>query len=150
MNSGVVPLVSAWSTAALALRSNRAHSTWPFWMPTSCVSAAGQNGEYAKPDGTLFSEVAKVELKVDQDDPVLTLSVERVTPTAVSGGCAGLGDAVDSDYIKTVRITSTLLSEFWGRDISIEACVLIPEGFHDPKHKDATYPIAIAHGEWLG
>ena len=74
--------------------------------------------------------------------------LDRYTPRATSAGCAGLGDGVDSEWIKTVRIKSELLSAFWGRDIQIEACVLIPMGFYDEEHKDARYPIAIAHGHY--
>lgn len=62
-------------------------------------------------------------------DGVLELSLDHVVPdsTPASPGCAGLGDGVDTDYMKTVRMNSTLLTEFWNRPIELEACVLLPE-----------------------
>ena len=96
----------------------------PTWLPKTCVSAGGANGQYAKPDGTLFSAV--VEVTALSPASSVHLSLDRVTPKAVSPGCAGLGDGVDSDWVKTVRVTSPLLSEFWKREIQLEACVLVP------------------------
>jgi hypothetical protein len=119
----------------------------PTWMPASCVSNGGANGEYAKPDGTLFSSV----VEVSQLGPLssVAISLEHVTPAAVSPGCAGLGDGVDSDWIKTVRLTSPLLSAFWHRDIQLEACVLVPLGWNDTDmHDDARYPLVVAHGHY--
>ena len=97
-------------------------------MPATCVSAGGENGEYAKPDGTLFSSVQRVSFAAGEDSTV-SLSLDDVVPKAESPGCAGLGDGVDSDFIKTVRIKSKMLTEFWGRTMTVEACVLIPGGF---------------------
>jgi len=115
------------------------------WLPATCVSAGGLNGEYAKPDGTLFSAVVQVEVRKGSREQV-RLSMDRVTPKAESPGCAGLGDGVDSDWIKTVRVRSSLLSDWWGRDITLEACVLLPEGFDD--HPDARYPLVVAQGHY--
>ena len=33
-----------------------------------------------------------------------------------------------SDWIKTVAVNSSRLAEFWGRDVQLEACVLLPAG----------------------
>lgn len=74
------------------------------------------------------------------------LTLDNTQPKASSPGCAGLGDGVESDWVKTVRVNSTLLGDFWGEPIQLEACVLIPDGFDD--HPDATYPLAIAHGHY--
>lgn len=119
-------------------------------FPVSCVSAGGANGEYAKPDGTPYSPVDKVTIPVQNStNSIVTVDLSLVTPRAMSPGCAGRGDGVDSDWIKTVRIESTLLSEFWGRSISLEACVLVPLGWDDQEsHADATYPLVIAHGHY--
>ena len=56
------------------------------------------------------------------------ISLDNVTPPAVSPGCAGLGDGVDSDWIKTVRVESALLGDFWQRPVTLEACVLVRGG----------------------
>eukprot|EP00928_Gymnodinium_smaydae_P072961 TRINITY_DN56233_c0_g1_i1.p1 TRINITY_DN56233_c0_g1~~TRINITY_DN56233_c0_g1_i1.p1 ORF type:complete len:618 (+),score=54.39 TRINITY_DN56233_c0_g1_i1:196-2049(+) len=116
----------------------------PTWLPVSCVSKAGQNGVYAKPDGTLLSRVVKGRLS----DGIIDISLVDQVPdsTPKSPGCAGLGDAVDSEWVKTVRINSSLLSTFWNRPIELEACVLLPMGFDT--HPDAKYPLVVAHGHY--
>lgn len=114
------------------------------WMPTSCVSSQGNDGMYEKPDGTLYSDVMVIDYTSYSS---VDMSLNRVIPAAVSDGCAGLGDGVDSDWIKTVRITSDLLSNFWNRDIQLEACVLVPPGWND-SYSDATYPLVVAHGHY--
>ena len=112
------------------------------WMPASCVSSAGANGEYAKPDGTLLSSVEEVEFTQAMD---LALTLDRVTPPAQSPGCAGLGDGINSDWIKTVRVSSSLLGAFWQREITLEACVLVPLGWNT---SGAEFPLVVAHGHY--
>lgn len=117
----------------------------PTWLPTSCVSKAGANGQYAKPDGTLLSGVVQVDLKAQ--GPV-RITLDRMVPDSTPGspGCAGLGDGVDSRWVRTVRINSSLLERFWGRPMQLEACVLLPWGFEE--HPDARYPLVLAHGHY--
>ena len=74
-------------------------------MP-GCACAGGANGAYAKLDGTPYSDVVKLGARQDEEEVALELS--NATPAAVSPGCAGLGDGVDSDSIKTVRVPSAL------------------------------------------
>ncbi len=124
------------------------------WLPTACVSNGGENGKYAKPAGTRYSNIASITLPSAMNDvnnvqaysvpDILVLSEE--TPDFPSPGCAGLGDGVDSKYIKTLRIKSQRLSKFWKKEISLEACVLLPFGFDE--HPTARYPIAISHGHY--
>ncbi|GMH81152.1 hypothetical protein TrST_g11754 [Triparma strigata] len=115
----------------------------PTFMPTSCVSKDGSNGSYEKPDGTVHSK----PIEWNGEDS-LELVLEAVIPdsTPASPGCAGLGDGVDSDDIKTVRIKSTMLSEFYNETIELEACVLLPFGFSD--HPEARYPLVLANGHY--
>ena len=40
------------------------------WMPATCVSAGGANGAYAKPDGTPYSDVVKLELHGKDEEEV--------------------------------------------------------------------------------
>ena len=54
--------------------------------------------------------------------------------------------AEDSEYIKHVRIRSDMLSEFWGRDMYLQANVLVPHGF-DPNSSDR-YPLMVFHGHF--
>ena len=117
----------------------------PTFLPDSCVSKDGSNGAYEKPDGTIYSKPV-----VWQFGTPLSLTLTEVIPdsTPSSRGCAGLGDGVDSAWIKTVRIQSSALSKFYknSTDPTLEACVLLPYGFDD--HPDAKYPLVLANGHY--
>ena len=52
----------------------------------------------------------------------------------------------DSKYIKHVKIKSEMLSKFWGRDMFLQANVLVPHNF-DKKSK-VKYPLMIFHGHF--
>jgi hypothetical protein len=116
-------------------------------LPTSCVSDAGGDGAYGSPPGTLFSDVLRYVL-VEPGGTVgpVALTLAHEVPKARSPGCSGTG--ADTAWIKTVTVESALLTRFWGTPISLEACVLLPWGFHD--HPTARYPLVIAHGHYSG
>ncbi len=52
----------------------------------------------------------------------------------------------ETKYVKYVRVRSTLLSKFWGRDMFLGAWVLLPWGYDD--HPEARYPLVINHGHF--
>lgn len=117
----------------------------------SCV-ANGEDGTYGPPPGTLFSKPQKetisslrglskqvIEILIDQEDGVEEAASKEIP------GCAGLG-MENSEYIRTLRVNSTLLGEFWGQDVILEACILLPYGFDD--HPEAKYPLMIGHGHY--
>ncbi|KAJ3316201.1 hypothetical protein HDU76_001990, partial [Blyttiomyces sp. JEL0837] len=54
----------------------------------------------------------------------------------------------ETDYIKRVTIRSERLSKFWNTDIYISAMVLLPQGFWEPEHKDAQYPLVVYQGHF--
>jgi len=54
--------------------------------------------------------------------------------------------AKDSEFIKHVRIKSDMLSKFWGRDMYLQANVLVPHGFD--KESRTRYPLMIFHGHF--
>jgi enterochelin esterase-like enzyme len=54
--------------------------------------------------------------------------------------------AKDTEYIKHIKIKSEMLSKFWGRDMYLQANVLVPHGF-DKKSK-TRYPLMIFHGHF--
>lgn len=124
----------------------------PTWLPKSCISyGAGNDGAYGKPGGTLYSSVRRVTLASLRDAGptaalTLTMDSEVKDSPADSPGCAGLGDGVDSKWIKTVRINSTALGDFWQRPIMLEACLLLPAGFEE--HPEARYPLVVQHGHF--
>jgi hypothetical protein len=55
-------------------------------------------------------------------------------------------DPPDTRYVKHLKITSKLLSEFWGRPVTIGANILLPEGWET--HPNARYPLVIDHGHF--
>ena len=114
-------------------------------LPASCVSNAGSDGAYASPAGTLFSDVLSY-IVVEPGGGVgpVALSLDYEVPAAPSPGCSGKGG--DTQYIKTVRAHSALLSSFWGQPMELEACVLLPWGFE--AHPNAKYPLVVAHGHY--
>ena len=99
-------------------------------LPVSCVSDAGGDGAYGSPPGTLYSDVVSAVLGQDGgwSGPV-ALELTHEVAAVRSPGCSGKGN--DTDYIKTVSIHSTLLERFWGTRMKLEACVLLPFGFHE-------------------
>eukprot|EP00940_MAST-03C_sp_MAST-3C-sp2_P001487 g1487.t1 len=112
-------------------------------LPTTCVSDGGQNGQYDSPTGTLFSESVEVSWPNDEE---VCIFLNRRVPEPESPGCSGYG--ADTDWIKTVRVRSKLLSDFWGEDMKLEACVLLPAEFHDASRENTTYPLVVAHGHY--
>ena len=52
----------------------------------------------------------------------------------------------DSKYIKHVKIKSEMLSKFWGRDMFLQANVLVPHNFN--KKSKVKYPLMIFHGHF--
>ena len=66
------------------------------------------------------------------------LTLDRVLPP--------VPERPDTAYVKHVKLRSEKLSRFWGRTVELGAIVLLPEGFQT--HKDAHYPLMIAHGHF--
>jgi hypothetical protein len=77
---------------------------------------------YSKPQKINVAPGAKISMALDQWIPPV--------PTPA-----------DTKYIRHLRLKSDLLSRFWGRDMSIGAAVLVPEGFDE--HPNAHYPMMI-------
>ena len=88
-------------------------------LPKTCVSPGGGDGSYGSPPGTLYSPIESVELGLYSSGEI-AISLTTEVPSSPSPGCSGTG--ADTEYIKTVSITSKLLSSFWGEPITLEAC----------------------------
>lgn len=104
----------------------------PVWLPRTEVNRF-EGGDIFTSPGTYYSKPMELyldpsndtmhELIVDQQDAPVP---EPPPPRP------------DTEYIKHVRITSKLLSDFWGEPVQLEACVLLPWGFHE--HPNVSYP----------
>eukprot|EP00047_Mylnosiga_fluctuans_P003936 m.231818 g.231818 ORF g.231818 m.231818 type:complete len:584 (-) comp12265_c0_seq1:144-1895(-) len=105
------------------------------WLPRVVVNKAGN---ILRAPGTLSSRPVVQALS---NSSTTVLSATMVDPDVPF-----VGPANDTDYIKHVSIRSPSLSEFWGRDIFLEACVLLPYGWAD--HPDARYPMVVYQGHY--
>lgn len=80
------------------------------------------------------------------------------TPVAVSiepGGSVALtldlviapiAPPADTKYVRHISKRSEALSQFWGRDVTLGAHVLLPEGYDE--HPERRYPLLIVHGHY--
>jgi hypothetical protein len=97
----------------------------------------GEGQQWARKPGNLYSE--PIERRVDPaTDDVIKLTLDREIPP--------LDPPKDTEWVKHVRIKSTLLSTFWGTDVYLGAHVLLPAGYAE--HPDARYPLAVFHGHF--
>src|SRR5579864_2633141 len=87
--------------------------------------------------GNLYSEVQKVHLDPAAGFDVklsLTKEIPPVQPPA------------DTQWVKTVKIQSDLLTKFWGHPMFIGARVLLPKGYDE--HPNAHYPVIYQHNHF--
>jgi len=95
----------------------------------------GEGQQWSRSPGNIMSEPVKVSLKRGETvNLTMTKAIGTITP------------AEDSEYIKHVRMRSDLLSEFWGRDMFLQANVLVPHDF-DSSGK-TRYPLMVFHGHF--
>ncbi len=83
----------------------------------------------------LYSTPKKIKIKKSQ---TIHITLDNEIPL--------IEPAKDTEYIKHIKIKSEMLSEFWGRDMYLQANVLVPHGF-DKKSK-TRYPLMIFHGHF--
>ncbi len=83
----------------------------------------------------LYSTPKKIKIKKSK-----TISI------TLDNEIAPIEPARDTEFIKHVKIKSEMLSKFWGRDMYLQANVLVPHGF-DKKSK-TRYPLMIFHGHF--
>jgi hypothetical protein len=95
----------------------------------------GEGQQWNRAPGNLYSTPMKVRIGGETSiQVVMNQVIPPIEPVA------------DTEYVKHVRIRSTLLSEFWGRPMELGAHVLLPHGWAD--HPDARYPLMVFHGHF--
>ena len=82
---------------------------------------------YSKPKKVKISKSGTVKLSIENE-------ISPIEPIK------------DSKYIKHVKIKSEMLSKFWGRDMFLQANVLVPHNFN--KNSKVKYPLMIFHGHF--
>jgi hypothetical protein len=99
------------------------------WLPPD----RGEGQFWNRKPGNPMS--APVKMHVDAaKGGVLKLTLDQVIPPVAATN-------PDTKYLKHLEIKSAMLTKFWGRDVSIGAMVLLPEGWD--KHPDAHYPVVV-------
>src|SRR5271165_34241 len=81
--------------------------------------------------GNLYSAPRKITLG-PSSGPVAIVLDQEIPP---------IPPALDTKYIRHLRIQSALLTKFWGRPMFLSANVLVPEGFD--AHPDVHFPLII-------
>ncbi len=76
----------------------------------------------------------------------ITISKSSTINITLDNEIPPIEPAKDSEFIKHVRIKSDMLSKFWGRDMYLQANVLVPYGFD--KESRTRYPLMIFHGHF--
>lgn len=101
--------------------------------------------------GTPFTSLVNVTLA--GTPKTINLAFNNVTASPVLtgkeiGGCQQ-GNYEDTDLFKYVKIRSTVLSKWWGRDVYVGANVLLPFGYNSADTKQR-YPVIYSQGHWPG
>ena len=98
--------------------------------------------------GNLHSDVQKIHL-----DPatgfVVRLSMDKTISTdefSKSKLLASLAPPKETEWIKTVKFQSPLLTKFWGHPMYMGATVLLPKGY--ATHPNAHYPVVYNQGHF--
>jgi hypothetical protein len=71
----------------------------------------------------------------------LQLVLDKVIPPVPTPQELLASDPGAKQYLRFVHMRSALLSKFWGRDMYLNAWVLLPAGFEE--HPDARYPLVV-------
>lgn len=96
---------------------------------------AGQN--WRKEPGNLFSQPQKIRFD-PAGDRTNSIILTEINPP--------IEEPTDTEFVRHIKIRSSLLSEFWGTDVYLRAHVLVPRDFE--KHPEARFPLAIFHGHF--
>lgn len=102
------------------------------WLP---LRAEGRL--FHESPGNWVSEVVKVTRR-SGNPMALRLELSRTIETSEA--------PEDSEHVKHVKIRSERLSRFWGRDMFLEATVLLPRGYAE--HREVHYPAIYVHGHF--
>ncbi len=96
----------------------------------------GEGQHWNLAPGNLYSTPRKV--RIGPGAPAISVSLDKVI--------GPIPPEPDTQYIKHLRIQSTLLTKFWGRPMFLSAIVLLPEGFDT--HPNAHYPEMVFEGHF--
>ena len=96
---------------------------------------AGQN--WRLEPGNVISKPVQVTF-----DPAKAGEIKVVLDTVLPP----IAEPKDTEFVRYFKFRSPSLSKFWGRDVFINAHVLVPKDFD--KHPEARYPLVVFHGHF--
>lgn len=97
----------------------------------------GEGQQWNSKPGNLYSKPERFHLDPSSRGDVRLRLTEVIAP---------IEPPADTDYVKHLRITSPLLTKFWGRPMELGAIVLLPAGWSD--HPSAHYPLVVYQGHF--
>lgn len=95
----------------------------------------GQN--WRRSPGNLYSKTRKIRLTNSPGRPIKLNLTEVIPP---------LLPAVDTEWVRHVKIQSQILTKFWGRPMYLGAVVLLPRGYDS--HPNTSYPVVYQQGHF--
>jgi len=109
----------------------------PVWLPKFTANRF-EGGRFSTHPGVLYSTPQKITIRHGE---TLDLTMTEVQPEDHQ-----VDEKDDTKWIKHFSVRSKLLSDFWGVDVVLRACILVPYGWHDKP--DARYPLMLYHGHY--
>ncbi len=97
----------------------------------------GEGQRWNRAPGNLLSTPRMVTIDPATEE-VVAIELDQVIPP--------IEPPSDTEYVKHIEIQSELLTDFWGRPMSLGAHVLLPHGFEE--HPEARYPLMVFHGHF--
>ncbi|MGW3608215.1 alpha/beta hydrolase-fold protein [Micromonospora sp. NPDC005161] len=106
----------------------------------------GDGGDIWHSPGNVYSTPRTVHINGNSSATIQLTLNQVIGPigTIPPGGTGQQGNPQDSKHVKHLKIRSTILSAFWGRDVYLGADVLLPEGYDDPANRNVRYPMDLA------
>ncbi len=98
----------------------------------------GEGQHWNRKPGNPLDAPVKVEWSPSSNT---RLTLDKVIPPVPTPEELLAKDPGAKSYLRYVRMRSARLSAFWGRDMYLNAWVLLPPGFSD--HPDAHYPLVV-------
>ena len=95
----------------------------------------GEGQQWNRSPSNLYSQPAEITVEADS---TVAITLDKVIPP--------IEQPADTKWIRRVRFESKLLSEFWGRPVTIGAIILVPPGFDD--NPEQRYPVVYLQGHF--
>ena len=101
----------------------------------------GEGQQWNMKPGNPFSKPQKVHLDPKNDQPVTRLTLDQVIPQIDPISPVAVDRDPTGKWLTFVSVHSAMLSRFWGREVSLGAWVLLPDGWAE--HPNARFPLIV-------